>query len=78
VGSLGNQEAVDAGKGYYYKQDYMADLLHKCHSNDMHQVNRLLINLGTQDKASNFLLEQRNLKRATAMEQRDIRDSITK
>jgi len=56
----------------------MADLLHKCHSNDMHQVNRLLINLGTQDKASNFLLEQRNLKRATAIEQRDIRDNITK
>ena len=69
VKKIGNEkDDLAPSKGYYYKQDYMADLLHKCHSNDMHQVNRLLINLGTQDKASNFLLEQRNLKRATAME----------
>jgi hypothetical protein len=42
----------------------------------MQNVSRLLGNLGSSDLASNFLLEQRNLMRAQARENRPIRELI--
>ena len=42
----------------------MADLAQKCATRDMEQVAKLLPNLGPNDKASNWLLEQRNLMRS--------------
>jgi len=52
-------DAVSTGASYFYKQDYMADLAKKCASKDFEQVSKLMANLGPQDKASNWLLEQR-------------------
>jgi hypothetical protein len=45
-------------------------------SDAMQSVSRLLGNLGTSDKASNFLLEQRRLMQAQARENKQIRDMI--
>jgi hypothetical protein len=42
----------------------------------MVSVSRLLGNIGSADIASNFLMEQRNLMRAQAKENRAIRDLI--
>ena len=42
----------------------------------MQNVSRLVGNLGFSDLASNFLLEQRNLMRAQARENRPIRELI--
>jgi hypothetical protein len=42
----------------------------------MQSVSRLLGNLGTADKASNFLLEQRKLMHAQARENKQIREMI--
>lgn len=39
-------------------------------------MNKLLLNLGTQDKASNWMLEQRNLQRAYSKEDRGIRELV--
>jgi len=62
------------GGGYYLKNDYVADSMRL--SDAMQSVSRLLGNLGTCDKASNFLLEQRNLMRAQSKENKEIRDII--
>jgi hypothetical protein len=43
----------------------------------MQIVNRLVGNLGTSDKASNFLLEKRNLEKAQSIENKAIRDLIS-
>lgn len=70
-------QMIDTGAGYFSKNDYVADLLKLCQvRKDTEQVNRLLLNLGTQDKASNWLLEQRNLARAFSKENREIRDLL--
>jgi hypothetical protein len=50
------------GGGYFLKNDYVGDSLRL--SDAMQSVSRLVNNLGTSDKASNFLLEHRNLMRA--------------
>ena len=50
------------GSGYYLKNDFVGDSTRL--SDLMLSVNRLLGNLGTSDKASNFFLEQKNLMRA--------------
>ena len=50
------------GSSYFLKNDYVGDLSRSVDT--MQSVNRLLGNLGTNDKASNFLLEQRNLMRS--------------
>jgi hypothetical protein len=50
------------GSGYYLKNEYVGDSSRL--SEAMQSVSRLLGNLGTSDKASNFLLEQRKLMRA--------------
>ena len=66
---------LTAGGGqYFYKNDYVGDSVRL--SDAMQSVSRLLGNLGTSDKASNFLLEQRNLMRAQAKENKEIRDLI--
>lgn len=43
------------GSGYFLKNDYIGDTMRA--SDAMQSVSRLLGNLGTSDKASNFLLE---------------------
>lgn len=50
------------GSGYYLKNDFVGDSARL--SDLMLSVNRLIGNLGTSDKASNFFLEQRNLLKA--------------
>jgi hypothetical protein len=62
------------GSGYFFKNDYVGDSLRL--SDAMHTVSRLLANIGTSDKASNFLLEQRKLMQAQARENRPFRDLI--
>lgn len=62
------------GGGYYLKNDYVGDSVRLADA--MQSVSRLLGNLGTSDKASNFLLEQRKLMRAQAKENKAIRDLI--
>ena len=42
----------------------------------MTSISKLLGNLGPADKSTNFILEQRNLMRAQASEDREIRDAI--
>ena len=42
----------------------------------MTNISKLLGNLGPADKSTNFILEQRNLMRAQAQEDREIRDQI--
>lgn len=69
-------DGVDAGASYFYKTDYIADLSKKCSGKDFAQISKLLTNMGTSDKASNWLLEQRTLQRAMATEGRDLRDLI--
>jgi hypothetical protein len=69
-------DGADAGASYYYKADYIADLTKKCSGKDFTQISKLLTNMGTSDKASNWLLEQRTLQRAMATEGRDLRDLI--
>lgn len=54
----------------------MTDLTKKCATKDFGQVTKLLTNIGTSDKATNWLLEQRTLQRAEATEGRDIRELI--
>ena len=67
---------ADAGGSYFYKTDYISDLSKKCSGKDFAQISKLLTNMGTSDKASNWLLEQRTLQRAMATEGRDLRDLI--
>lgn len=43
------------GSGYFLKNDYVGDTMRN--SEAMQSVSRLLGNLGTSDKASNFILE---------------------
>jgi hypothetical protein len=62
------------GSSYHLKNDYVGDSLRLV--NSMQSVSRLLSNLGTSDKASNFLLEQRNLMRVQALENKEIRGLI--
>lgn len=62
------------GSGYFLKNDYVGDSLRL--SDAMQSVSRLLGNLGTSDKASNFLLEQRKLMQAQAKENKHVRDLI--
>jgi len=50
------------GSNYFFKNDYVGDSLRL--QDAMQSVSRLLGNLGTSDKSSNFLLEQRNLMRS--------------
>ena len=45
-------------------------------SDSMTNISKLLGNLGPADKSTNFILEQRNLMRAQAQEDREIRDQI--
>ena len=73
-----SQPKVSSGNGHSYKHDYVNSLVHTCLSSDMQQLSRLLLNLGPQDKSSNFLLEQRSLQRAQAQENRSIRDYSNK
>ena len=54
----------------------MSDLTKKCASKDFSQVSKLCTNIGTSDKATNWLLEQRTLQRAEATEGREIRELI--
>jgi hypothetical protein len=62
------------GASYFYHHDYLADQMRL--SEQMRSVSRLVGNLGTSDKASNYILEQRNLLRAQAKENKVIRDLI--
>lgn len=62
------------GSSYFLKNDYIGDTMRL--SEAMQSVNRLLGNLGTSDKASNFLLEQRSLLRAQSKENREIRELL--
>ena len=68
------QGLTQGGASSFLKNDFVGD----CHrfSDAMQSVTRLLGNLGPADKASNFLLEQRNLLRAQSRENREIRDLI--
>ena len=54
----------------------MSDLSKKCASKDFAQVSKILTNMGTSDKATNWLLEQRTLHRAHANEGKEIRNMI--
>ena len=45
-------------------------------SDSLGQICKLVGNLGPADKSTNFILEQRNLLRSQADEDRDIRDAI--
>lgn len=45
-------------------------------SDSLGQITKLVGNLGPADKSTNFILEQRNLLRSQADEDRDIRDAI--
>ena len=65
---------TSGGSGYFLKNEYVGDSLRL--SDAMQSVSRLLGNLGTSDKASNFLLEQRKLMRAQANENKRITDLI--
>ena len=62
------------GANYFFKNDYVGDSMRL--TDAMQSVSRLLGNLGPSDKASNFLLEQRNLMRAQSKENKEIRDLI--
>ena len=74
---MGSAPDVTASGGtYFYKQDYMSDLSKKCASKDFAQVSKILTNMGTSDKATNWLLEQRTLHRAHANEGKEIRNMI--
>lgn len=45
-------------QGYFTKEDYITELLKlSSMKKDTELVNKLLLNLGTQDKASNWLIE---------------------
>jgi len=70
--------AVDTGQGYFYKQDFMADLSKKCANKDFELVTRLLNNFGPSDKASNLLLEKKNLETAHATEGKELRDILVR
>ena len=50
-------DSVNTGGSYFYKTDYIADLTKKCATKDIAQVSKILTNMGTSDKASNWLLE---------------------
>jgi len=63
---------TSGGSGYFLKNDYVGDASRL--SDAMQSVSRLLGNLGTSDKASNFLIEQRKLMRSQAKENKRIRD----
>lgn len=54
----------------------MADLSKKCATKDFEQVAKLLPNLGLSDKSSNWLLEQRNLLRSQAPNEKEISSLI--
>ena len=71
-------DGTSTGGNYFFKQDYMSDLTKKCASKDFAQVSKLCTNIGTSDKATNWLLEQRTLQRAEATEGREIRELIDK
>ncbi len=62
------------GSGYFLKNEYVGDATRL--SDAMQSVSRLMGNLGTSDKASNFLREQRRLMRAQAKENKRIRELI--
>lgn len=62
------------GSGYFLKNDYIGDTMRL--SEAMQSVSRLVGNLGTSDKASNFLLEQRNLLQVQAKENKEIRELL--
>jgi hypothetical protein len=68
--SLGN----GIGGTHFLRNDLVADQL-RMHDS-MINASRLLGNLGSADQASNFLLEQRNLMRAQALENKTIRELI--
>lgn len=59
------------GSTYFLKNEYVGDATRM--SDAMQSVSRLIGNLGTSDKASNFMLEQRKLMRAQAKENKHIR-----
>ena len=58
----------------FFKNEIVSDQMRLMDS--MQNVSRLLGNIGSSDLASNFLLEQRNLMRAQARENRPIRELI--
>ena len=57
----GAPDGLNTGPSRFSKADYIAALSKKCASKDIDEVSKLLTNIGTQDKASNILIEQRNL-----------------
>jgi len=62
------------GSSYHWKNDFVGDSARLVEQ--MQSVCRLIGNLGTSDKASNFLIEQRNLMKAQSQENKEIRDLI--
>jgi hypothetical protein len=62
------------GSTSFLKNDIVGDQYRLLDS--ITNVNRLLSNVGPADLASNFLLEQKNIMRAHAKENRQIRDLL--
>ena len=62
------------GTSYFLKNDYIGDSSRL--QDAIQSVSRLLGNLGTTDKASNYFIEKRNLMRAISKENNIIRDLI--
>lgn len=70
VGAL----STEGSASYFLNNEFVGDSMRL--SEAMQSVSRLLNNLGTADKASNFLLEQRKLVHAQANENKLIREMI--
>lgn len=67
-------ETSEGGSQYFLNNEFVGDSMRM--TDAMQSVSRLLNNLGTADKATNFLLEQRKLMHAQANENKLIRDLI--
>jgi hypothetical protein len=58
------QHSVGGATGYFFASDYIADSVRHGLGDSMREVSKMLGNLGTNDKSSNFVLEQRSLMHA--------------